>query len=274
MSLFTSLANFEPTRKTLHLYSQAIGAIPRTHGIAHPKWWHISLNVRPEGLSSDNIPLPDGGILTLRLDFHQHNVVLATSRGETRTLPMAAGLTGTQMGDSVITAVAEFGLYGEVARTKFENTDPRTYDPAQAEKFFNLLVEIERIFKTHQRQLPAPTGPVQLWPHGFDLAFEWFGSRTQTVTEHGRTEELPAQLNLGFYPGNEGIEPYFYSNPWPFAGDVLLGKPLPQGARWHTDSWEGSMLPYAGLVDDPQAESRLLEYARAVYDLAAPTLTT
>lgn len=272
MTLFPSLDGFEPTRQTLHLYSNAIGVVPRAHGIAHPKWWHISLKVRPDGLTTDTIPLPGGGIMTLQLDLRQHQIVLQTSRGDRRVISMTAGLTGTAMGEQVITAVADFGLTGEYARAKFTNDGPRTYDPVQAERYFDVLVEVDRIFKTHKAGLKGETGPVQVWPHGFDLAFEWFGTRRVTYEEHGEVQEDLAQLNLGFFPGSADVAPYFYSNPFPFAGDVLLDKPLPAGAHWHTDGWQGTMLPYAGLIDDPDAERRLRDYAQSVYTWAKPTL--
>jgi hypothetical protein len=84
----------------------------------------------------------------------------------------------------------------------------------------------------------------------------------------------PAQLNLGFYPGDDDASSYFYSNPWPFESAALLGRDLPPGAQWHTEGWEGSMLPYTTLRDDPSPEERLLDYAKAVFDIASPGLTS
>jgi hypothetical protein len=98
---------------------------------------------------------------------------------------------------------------------------------------------------------------------------EWFGTRTVTYEEHGQLQESPSQLNLGFYPGQPI---YFYSNPFPFAGEQLLDKELPAGARWHTEGWQGTMLPYSELLDDDNAETRLRHFARRVYELALPTL--
>jgi hypothetical protein len=67
--------------------------------------------------------------------------------------------------------------------------------------------------------------------------------------------------------------PYFYSNPWPFEEAQLVDKPLPRGAQWFTDSWQGTLLPYDELVGDRQAMDRLLEYAQRVYEISAPTLS-
>ena len=274
MTFFTSLDGFEPTRQTLHLYSNAVGVIPRAHGIAHPKWWHISLKLRPDGLTTDNIPLPDGGVLALRLDLNQHQLVIGSSSGETRSVGLAEGLSGSEMGEWVITAVSQFGLQGDYPREKFVNDEQRSYDPEKAQNYFGVLANVARTFEAHRASLKGSVSPVQVWPHGFDMAFEWFGSRVERAEEHGEVQEFPSQLNLGFYPGDSGVEPYFYSNPWPFEKEALLNKPLPAGARWHSAGWEGAMLPYDQLVNEPDAEARLLQFAKAVYGLAAPTLTT
>ena len=272
-TIFPSLSDWEPTRETLHLYSNVVGVVPRAYAEFHPRWWHISLKVQPDGLVTDSMPLPDGGAFWLKMDLRQHNVLLITSQGEVRAFPMTEGLSASAFGDRVLDAVAGLGLSAEYARQKFENDEPREYDPAAAEKFLTALVNADRIFKKHRASLSGERSPVQLWPHGFDLAFEWFGTRMVEYEEGGQVEKYPSQLNLGFSPGEPGHPaPYFYSNPWPFEADLLLDKPLPSGARWHTESWQGSILEYAALVGDPAAEEKLLAYARTVYELAAPTL--
>ncbi len=62
------------------------------------------------------------------------------------------------------------------------------------------------------------------------------------------------------------------SNPWPF-DEGLPSKDLPHGAVWNTEGWQGSKLDYAGLVSDPDAATKLREYATAVFEIASPTLT-
>ncbi len=261
--------DFEPTRATLHAYANAVGVIPRAHAVPHSKWWHISLKVRPTGLVTDTMPLPGGGTFSLRMDFNTHEVVLETSTGEVRVLGMGQGLTGTEFGDRLIEIVGEFGLEADYAREKYEDSEPREYDPATASAFFAALVNIDHNLETHRSMLEGAVGPLQVWPHGFDLAFEWYGTKTQETEEHGEAAIMPAQLNLGFYPAGR---PYFYSNPWPFDPD-LTTQPLPDPARWKTEGWEGSILYYDELLAQDDPEQVLVDYARAVFEAAAPTLT-
>ncbi len=268
MSLFPSLADFEPTRKTLHIYANAIGVVPRTHAASHDKWWHVSLRVTSTGLKTAVFPLPNSETAWLEMDLTQHVVRLQTSYGGTFTISMQVGLSGTEFGDQVLTAVADLGLVGDYAREKFEDDAPRLYEPEQAAAFFTALSNTHDIFSAFRSKLNGRMGPLQLWPHGFDLSFEWFGTRTVAYEENGKQQEALAQLNLGFYPGDD---PYFYSNPWPFE-EKLLEANLPNNARWHTEEWQGAVLPYAALIDDANAAERLQAFAQHIYELAAPTL--
>lgn len=260
--------DWDPTRATLHVYANALGVIARAHAVPNEQWWHISLKVRPSGLVTDTMPLPAGGTFNLRMDFRSHETILETSTGEIRTLSMASGMTGSEFGRKLIDIVGEFGLAADYVTEKFADEEPRAYDPAAADLFFAVLVNIDHNLEIHHSSLTGRVGPLQVWPHGFDLAFEWFGTRTESYEEDGVTKESPAQLNLGFYPAGRA---YFYSNPWPF-DPSLVDAELPGPAEWHTEGWEGSILYYDDLLATEDPTALLLEYAKTVYDVAAPTL--
>lgn len=258
----------EPTRSTLHAYAHAVAALPRAHAPAHPLWWHISLKVRPDGLVTEAMPLPAGGAAFVRMDPRSALIVFETSGGDSRSFPMNAGLTATEMGNALIAAGSEFGLSADYDRSTFENDDPRPYDEGDARAFFGALVAAEGVLAIQRNRLQGILGPIQLWPHGFDLAFEWFGTR-MVAAEDGVPNDLPAQINLGFYPAGDA---YFYSNPWPFEADALLNVDLPGGAEWHTEGWEGSTLVYADVVGHTDGVDRFLAYAAAVFEAASPQL--
>lgn len=262
--------DFEPTRATLHQYAHAIGVVPRAHAEPHDKWWHVSLNVTGRGLETDPMHLPTGGTCRVRLDLQTHEVVVEADGESAARFSMSSGLTGTEMGEAVLAAVASLGLEADYPRDKYESDDERRYDPAAAATFFNVLTSMAAVYSVHRQNIGESVGPLQVWPHGFDMAFEWFGSRVEEHEEHGELQQYPSQCNFGFYPGGRA---YLYANPWPFEGDHLLEVELPSGAQWHTDGWEGSILYYDQLAGDPNAEAKILDYLGAVYDAAAPTLT-
>ena len=269
---FPALTDWEPTRKTLQLYSRVVGAVPRAHAEFHPQWWHISLKVQSGGLVTGRMDLPKGGQFWLKIDLQQHKIFILTDDGVFQVFSMTDGLSATEMADQILAALTDLGLKGEYARDKFEDDEPREYNPEAAGRYLTALVNADRIFKEHKATLSGDTGPVQLWPHGFDLAFEWFGTRVETYEHDGEVQEYPSQINLGFYPGDPDTAPYFYSNPWPFEAGELLSHPLPAGASWHTEGWQGTIVLYDELADDENAASRLREYAQAVFEIGSPTL--
>lgn len=271
MTSFPSLDGFGPTRKTLHHYAQAINAIARLHAVERPLWWHTSLKVTGDRLASDPMPLPSGDQATFLMSIPEARIVLKTG-GEQQNFPMDEGWSGSEMGEALISAVGKLGLTGEYNRDRFSSDSPGVLEPEAAQRFHRALVSADSVLKKHQASLSGETSPVQLWPHNFDLSLEWFSGQMVPHEVEGETRVSPAQLNLGFFPGDDDATSYFYSNPWPFVADRLLGQPLPEGAYWHTDGWEGTKLPYALLVDRPDVEKRLLAYTQAVFAVAAPTL--
>jgi hypothetical protein len=200
------------------------------------------------------------------MDLADHVVVVETHAGEALRIPMDSGLTGTAMGDRLIDALAGLGFEAGYARDKFEDGDDRPYDRAAAARYLRMFLSAYGAFERFRASLSGDVGPIQVWPHGFDLSFEWFGTRTVVDPETG--DELPAQINLGLYPAGD---PYFYSNPWPF-DPALAEADLPNGAVWHLEGWQGSKLDYetARTAADPAAV--VIGYAAAVHAVSAPDL--
>ena len=270
---FPPLTNFEPTRETLHWYAKAVGVLPRVHVKPHPKWWHISFKVKPDGLYLKPMALPGGGSLQVKMDLVLHKMLLLADGQQTAEFDMTEGLTATAFGDRILGVAAELGLSGEYQRHRFENEEPRLYNPRTVPAFWRALSSADRIFKDFRSTIDGERSPTNFWTHGFDLSFEWYGTRMVTFEERGKITEYPAQINLGFYPGDPAGPPYFYSNPWPFEAERYLDRALPEGVSWHTEGWKGTIFPYSALAGATDAEERLLEYARTVHRLAAPPLT-
>lgn len=263
-------ADFGPTRATLHAYALAMGAIPRAHAERHDKWWHAGLTVVRVGLQTAPVPLPNGRSALLTMDLTEHEVRVDAGDGAVTGHSMLGGSTATQLADALIADATALGLGDDYERDKFENDEVPIYDPEVATAFLETLTAVHALMEDHRRSLTGDVGPIHLWPHGFDVSFEWFGSRVETYEENGQVTEYPAQLNFGWDPNGDG---YFYSNPWPFEGEELLSKELPAPASWHTEGWEGSMLPYVDVAGRADGAEVVRAYARRVFELALPTLT-
>lgn len=271
---FPPLENWAPTRDTLSQYATAVGVVPRALASPHPKWWHISLKVKEHGAATDPIPHPKSSGVTFQLlmNLSTHTVDVSTSEADTRSLSMTEGLSSTEFGNRLLSMLGELGIEAEFEREKFENDEPRSYDPQAASAFGKILFTTAQVLESHRSGLSGETGPVQLWPHNFDLAFEWFGTRFIPHGEGADAHEIPSQINFGLAPGDSSHEEtYYYSNPWPFE-DSLTDHKLPGSARWFTESWQGTLLPYEELVGDNSGEDTLAAYFRAVYDIASPLL--
>lgn len=272
MTHFLTLDGLGPTRDTLHLYSQAVDVFPRAHAGPHPRWWHIGLRWQPDGFASAEMPLPGGGAWRLFMNFRTHRIELYARGAVVASWDMTSGQTSTALGGALMAAVAARGLEGEYDRARFESIAPRVYDKARVAAWFAAVSLAHEVFEARRAAVGGETSPVHLWPHHFDLSTEFFGTRMVETEEHGQVQTFPAQLNLGFSTGDASHpEPYFYSNPFPFDEEVTR-KPLPEGARWHTASWQGSLLPYGEVAGRPDGVQRLTKYAEAVYRAAKPGL--
>ena len=64
----------------------------------------------PNGLVTDNMPIPGGGIFNLRMDLRKHQVVLAKDDGGEQMFSMTDGLSANAFAEGLLGAVGELGL--------------------------------------------------------------------------------------------------------------------------------------------------------------------
>lgn len=268
MSVFPHLApDWLATRDTLHKYSQILGAIRRLLTPPHRHWWHISLGPTPRGLSTGNIDLPTGRRLVVTEDLVDHAIRVECDGSEAATVEIGGGLSSRALGLEVLEACRAAGA--ELPNDFNSNADdePRVYSPEAAATYLEALLATDSVFETARAGLGGEVGPVQLWPHHFDLSFEWFGTRT-VIGDEG---EAPSQIGYGFSTG-DGSHPdaYYYATPWPFE-DALTRTRLPEGARWQTEGWQGGLLPYSEV--ERGGDELLSAFLAHVHEVAAARLT-
>jgi hypothetical protein len=261
------LSAWQPTRDTLQGYSKVLGKIRRALTPPQKHWWHVSLHVAPHGLTTTAIPIPEsnGATFEINLDLLQSpQVRIVTSLGQSWT-QLLTGQPLNKFCDSVLAALAKMGIEAEIDRSLFAADTPGVIDAEAVTTFWQALASIHTVWQQFKAELPGETGPVQLWPHHFDLALLWFSGRKVPGVDPTNEEYADEQMNFGFSTGDEGMpEPYFYvaAYPWP---EQIVAAALPAGAEWYTASWKGGLLRYESLLKAADPAEQLLAYLRAVH---------
>lgn len=257
-----ALADWQPTRDTIQVYAQVLGKVRRALTPAQRHWAHISLRAATTGLTTT--PIPAGSItFEMLLDFTTHRLVITTSQGEQWHKPFA-GQSAAAFCEETLAALDRLGIRPEIDRTFFSDTTPGHYDPSAAAQYWQVLSQVDAIFKQFKGNLRGETSPVQLWPHHIDLAFLWFTGRLVPGTDPEDEESADEQMNFGFSPGDEAIpNPYFYITAYPMP-DGLTDTPLPDDAIWTKEGFTGALLMYELLVSADDPEEKLLNFLRTV----------
>lgn len=254
--------DLEPTRATLHGAARVVEGLASVSALAHPSWWHLGLSIEATGLRSAPLIAADGSRFELFIDLKRHALVLEKGKDVTSSLQLVNAVDRTGFEKAALQMAHDAGLN---ITQKIEYPDhgnepqPLEYAPAVASEFLETLVAVSGVLEDIRSTLTGSVGPVNFWPHGFDMSFEWFG----------RKEPEAAQINVGFYPREEGA--YFYSNPYPF-DEALLEASLTPGAVWNEDGWDGARLDLDVLQKESDWAACVKRFARRVHELAQPDL--
>ncbi|MGI9666895.1 MAG: DUF5996 family protein [Acidimicrobiia bacterium] len=250
------------TRATLQAYAQALTAFPRAAAVPDPRWSHVSMHPTLGGFDSAPTPLADGTELNSSLDLHLHRIVVTA--GEDRlTFDMQDGRSPHELGRAVAALTEAHGSSIDVDEDRFSETANPDYSADDAMAFLKAAhMAVSALAYVNETVEGEVTGP-HLWPHGFDIASEWYSATTVEVDG----SSVNPQIAMGWYPGEES---YVYVNPWPFQ-DSFAAVELPAGASWHLDGWQGAKLdiPHDGAVEAKE----VAQLGLAVHAAAGPPLS-
>jgi hypothetical protein len=203
----------------------------------------------------------------LQLDFTAHRLVLTTNHGEVWTKPLR-GQPSMALCEQTLAALALVGVRAELDRGLF-NDEAGAYDVLAVERFWQALSRIDGVMKRFKGEIREETSPVELWPHNFDLAMLWFSGRLVPGQDPANENDADEQMNFGFVTGDSSIpQPYFYATAYPLPVD-LAKTVWPPDVEWHTQGWQGAVLPYAALVHADDPDGKLLDYLRTARQAGA-----
>jgi hypothetical protein len=152
------------------------------------------------------------------------------------------------------------------------------YDAGYAERFWRILVQVDRVFKQFRGGFIGKCSPVHFFWGGPDLAVTRFSGRT--APEHpGGVPNLPIAVardayshevsSCGFWPGGGPIPyPAFYSYAYPEPEGFRNAVVKPAEAFYSKDLGE-FLLPYDVVRKSNSPDDTLLGFLQTTYEAAA-----
>jgi hypothetical protein len=270
---------------TLHLWTQIVGKIR----LARAPWlnhsWHVTLYVTARGLTTS--PIPDG-VRTFQIDFDfiDHLVRISTSDGATRQFALA-GQSVASFYAAIMAALGDLGIHIVIDEMPNELPEPirfsddhqhASYDPDAVRRFFQILVNADRVFRQFRTGFLGKASPVHFFWGSFDLAVTRFSGR-RAPRHPGGVPHLPDDVaceaysheesSAGFWPGSGAIDyPAFYSYTYPEPAGFRTMRVRPDAAFFSEVLGE-FILPYDAVRSAAQPEQALLEFLQSTYEAAA-----
>jgi len=270
---------------TLQLWTQIVGKIR----LAKSPWinhgWHVALYVSPSGLTTSPIA-EKTQTFQIDFDFIQHNLDIRSSSGEQQSFGLEP-MSVAEFYARTMMALAELGIDFAINQLPNEVPDPirfqddnvhRAYDADSVNRFWQALLQIDRVFKQFRAGYTGKCSPVHFFWGSFDLAVTRFSGKE--APEHpGGVPGLPDPVtreayskevsSAGFWPGGGPIDyAAFYSYAYPAPAGFADASVQPKEAVFDATLGE-FLLPYDAVRTAADPDATLLAFLQSTYAAAA-----
>jgi Family of unknown function (DUF5996) len=271
---------WQDTYETLHMWTQIVGKVRMELSPYVNHWWQVPFYVTPRGLTTSAIPYKNS-TFEVNFDFIDHNLVILTSDGTAKTMPLIARSVADFYWEfmaslrSLGIEVTINTLPSEVANPIRcdEDQDHSSYDPQYVNRFWRVLVQTDRLFKQHRSFFIGKSSPVHFFWGSFDLALTFFSGRralerpgADSITREAYSHEV---ISCGFWPGNASFpKPAFYSYtiPTPAGLDKV---PIRPDAAFYSPEMSEFFLLYDDVRSANSPEQELREFLMTTYEAGA-----
>ena len=277
-----TLASWEETRDTLHLWTQIVGKVRLALEPMINHWWQVPLYVSARGLTTSLMHARGVG-LEMEFDFIDHILAIRTFNGvrEVSLEPRSvADFYAETMG-----ALSDLGLHVSMLARPVEMTIATpfatdelhsSYDAGAVQRFWQALVEAHRVMNRFRAGFVGKVSPVHFFWGGFDLAVSRFSGRTAPkhpggvpncadwVMELAYSHEVSS---CGFWPGGSE-EGSFYSYVYP-EPDGFSSWEVRPAAAFYDPTLREFVLPYGAVRTASDPDAMLLSFLQSTYDAAA-----
>lgn len=274
--------DWEPTRRSLHMWTQIVGKVRLAHAPPLNHWWQAPLYVSPRGLTTSPIPV-DARLLDMEFDFLDHTLAVRVSDGGSGHVDLRDSSVA-KFHDETMALLDRLGVATRITKRPNE-VDPAIpfaedqhagYDPAAANAFWQQLVQADRVIGRFRSRFTGKVSPVHFFWGSFDLACSRFSGRPAPPHPGGApncadwvmVEAYSHELSsCGFWPGG-GDEGAFYSYAYPEPDGFADFAGRPEGVFYHPELRQ-FLLPYetARAAEDP--DQCVLDFLEFSYGAAA-----
>ena len=274
---------WKDTYETLHMWTQIVGKVRLELSPPMNHWWQVTFYVTARGLTTSPIPVPgeQGRIFEVQFDFIDHNLLILTSDGTNRTLPLIPRSVAAFYKEFMASLHA-LGIEVTINTLPSEVKHPircdedevhASYDPVYAHRFWLILVQVDKVFKEFRSHFIGKCSPVHFFWGSFDLAVTRFSGRraperagADWITREAYSHEV---ISCGFWPGDETLKaPSFYSYTIPEPPGLKAATLRPSSALY-SPSMGLFLLPYDDVRSADAPEKVLHEFLQSTYEAGA-----
>lgn len=274
------LEAWEDTYHTLHMYSQIVGKVRLALSPRVNHWWEVPLYVNTVGLTTSPIPY-GGGVFEIQFDFVRHQLMIRTDDQHSKILPLRP-ISVADFYREFMAALESLGIEVKIWKMPVEIPNPipfdhdtvhASYDPLYANRFWQILVICDEIFKQFRAGFIGKASPIHFFWGSFDLAVTRFSGRraperagADPITREAYSHEV---VSAGFWPGSAEVKgPAFYAYAAPEPAGFAQAPVSPKQAFYHPQLKE-FLLMYDEVRRSDSPKGALLEFLQSTYDAGA-----
>jgi Family of unknown function (DUF5996) len=256
------LEAWEPTRTTLHMWTQVVGKVRLALSPYMNHWWHVPLCVTARGLTTSPIPY-EGETFEIVFDFIEHNLLIQKNDGTAKTLRLAPRSVAEFYAE-VMAALRSMGIAVKIWTMPVEIPNPIPFDQ---DRFGGC--GLQRIPRTVHRQGEPGVLLLGHLRFGGDALFRpprAGNSRRRSDHEGGL---LARGEQRGRWPGDAMVkEPAFFSYAAPQPSGFPKAPVRPAAASYNTDLSQ-FLLRYDDVRSAASPRQALLDFCQSTYEAAA-----
>jgi hypothetical protein len=268
------------TADTLHMWMQIVGKTRLALTPLQNHWWNVPLYVTAHGLGTSAMACGDD-VLDIEFDFVAHALHLRLGSGIERSIKLRPQ-TVADFYQHYLACLADLGVEVKIMPMPMEVANPirfdldtvhKSYDAEYAHRFWQILVQVEKVFRAFGTRFLGKVSPVHFFWGSFDLAVTRFSGRpapprpgADMIQREAYSHEV---ISAGFWPGNGGYGAaafYCYAAPVPEGlGEAEI---RPAAAIW--DKALGEFIyKYDAVRAEASPETALMEFLESAYAASA-----